>query len=309
MTVYVRRYGGPIVAGEHGPRFTPMRSGSVELRVHDLRAARSSMRSSSSPVHAGAPAVRMILPPSWSMSVARKVTPCASAALLHVPRPARRARRRRPSAPSRLDAARRRRRSARTRPSPGGARAPPPPASRCSRSADRHARREVDVGGIGGRSGRVRSASRERRRRSRTPGPSAAPTSRPGAARAVSGLTHDLARDRPRPPSSTRRRVAAGPVDDQLAVRAADEEELERPGVHADRHAQRRPCPAEVVERARSGAARRRMPTRGRGRAARRGRRPRRSSSSASPPNLIRPPPLAYAIGEQRARTRADRRR
>ena len=69
------------VSGEDGPRLTPIRTGiggrlglTIERRV-------SSIRSSSSPSACGVPAARMILPPSRSMSVPRKVTPCASAAL------------------------------------------------------------------------------------------------------------------------------------------------------------------------------------------------------------------------------------
>ena len=61
------------------PWLTPIRSGSRALCRRSGGASRS-IRSSSSPIARGAPATRMILPPSWSTSVPRNVTSCSSAA-------------------------------------------------------------------------------------------------------------------------------------------------------------------------------------------------------------------------------------
>ena len=107
-------------------------------------AGSASIRSSSSPIARGTPATRMILPPSWSMSVPRNVTSCSSAArctsvdeLVERVGDA--------AAVLRVRAARRCRRSAGTRRWPGGARGP------------RHRR----AGGRGSRWGR---SPRDRRR-------------------------------------------------------------------------------------------------------------------------------------------------
>ena len=79
MIVYVRRYSGPMFPANTGPRFTPSRTANRRRRSTISCSVRS-MRSSSSPTAAGAPAARMILPPSRSTSDPRNVTPLRSAA-------------------------------------------------------------------------------------------------------------------------------------------------------------------------------------------------------------------------------------
>ena len=71
MTVYVRRYWGPMSPANTLPRFTPMRTGNGS-GVSMMRRSASSMRSSSSPWAFGAPPDRISFPPSLSTSVPRK---------------------------------------------------------------------------------------------------------------------------------------------------------------------------------------------------------------------------------------------
>ena len=82
----------------------------------------------------------------------------------------------------------------------------------------------------------IRARSRRRTRRSRKPGPCASPTRSAGSDAAVALLTTTW-------PALARafhvgERADRGAGEQQLAVRVADEEALERAGVHAGRHAQ-----------------------------------------------------------------------
>ena len=63
ITVYVRRYPGPMSPAKTGPLFTPIRTGSVVSASMTERSV-SSIRPSSSPRALGAPATRMTFPPS-----------------------------------------------------------------------------------------------------------------------------------------------------------------------------------------------------------------------------------------------------
>ena len=83
MTVYVRRYQGPMSPANTAPRFTPIRIGIARSPSAIWRSA-SSIRSSSLPVIVGAPAVRISLPPSSSASVERKQHPVLVARRLGV---------------------------------------------------------------------------------------------------------------------------------------------------------------------------------------------------------------------------------
>ena len=75
---------GADVGGEHPPGVDPHPQGGLALSVHDL-AQRDAACGVRPPRRIeGAPATRMILPPSWSMSVPMKVTPLPVDGLLHV---------------------------------------------------------------------------------------------------------------------------------------------------------------------------------------------------------------------------------
>ena len=115
------------------------------------------------------------------------------------------------------------------------------PASRELAGGERHAPHQQLVRYLGqdrdrpGGASPAARATQEHRRR-----PSRRRTTRGGQQRGGRRAHHDLAgvgralhRDDP---------VAAGPVTIELAVRVADEEEVERAAVHADRHPQVDPC-------------------------------------------------------------------
>ena len=63
ITVYVRRYAGPMSPAKTCPLFTPIRTGTV-VSASMIDRSVSSIRPSSSPIAFGAPATRMTLPPS-----------------------------------------------------------------------------------------------------------------------------------------------------------------------------------------------------------------------------------------------------
>ena len=214
-----------------------------------LRSA-SSMRSSSSPVTFGAPAVRISLPPSASTSEARNDDPAA-------PRPPPRPRSRGDGAPR--------------RPRPGrccsiSASVPskwmnaivtgrcsevPPPARTCARTAVDRQRASVSAGIFGrGTSGNLSVCPGGSRRRS-SPGPLASPRHRLGRSAAVSGLT--MISPASAACSIATRRLQPGPTGRNSKWDVPTAKKWKQPGMHALRHPQRdlRPGdfdPADVAQ-------------------------------------------------------------
>jgi hypothetical protein len=79
MIVKVRRRGDPRSPTNTGPQLTPIRTSKSAVSSTMVRTVRS-IRSSSSSDAVGAPAARMIFPPSATMSVAIQWTPLSRAA-------------------------------------------------------------------------------------------------------------------------------------------------------------------------------------------------------------------------------------
>ena len=226
----MRRKRAPTSPAKTRPRAVPIRSGSSLVRSPIPRAVRR-MRSSSSPAVSGAPATRIILPPSASMSVSRNVTPCSSATRCA------------PVTSSSSTAA--------TRSAPDSAsRASTPPkctkaieACRCSDSArpsattrrigpGTHAARSTpSSGGSGSIPALAPGASFSSR-----PSSLGSPRIASGSVAAVSSLTRISPASAP--DSIATVRVTPGPGQQQLPVRLADEEEVVRVGVDADVHLQ-----------------------------------------------------------------------
>ena len=74
MTVKLRRSGGPISPTNSGARWTPTRTLTGPSTVSTISRTARSIRSSASSAAKGTPEVRMIFPPSLSMSLLKKAT-------------------------------------------------------------------------------------------------------------------------------------------------------------------------------------------------------------------------------------------
>ena len=248
-TVYVLRKLAPTWPVKTRPSLTPMWTGSGRPASTIARTVRS-IRSSSSPNVCGAPETRMIRPPSRSTSLSRNVTLCSSAAAWTV-RTRSVERRRLPPRALRWRSPRRFPRSGRTRSPHGGARpraGPPRAAARAVAPGPR------PRAGCPRRAGGARPCPRTSgaARRSR---PSPSPRRARRASRSAGGLRAEQDLARLGRGLHLHRSGRRGPGDEQLAVRLADEEELEAArcgGRRASAAGPRRPTSAGGRSRAAS---------------------------------------------------------
>ena len=226
----MRRNWAPTSPAKTRPRLTPMRNGERESASAIARAARR-IRSSSSPAVWGAPATRISLPPSLSMSVSRKLTPCSSATRWAVVTSS--SRRREPIGAvlgekvvhaAEVDEGDRGLAVLRL----GVARLEVAPDRR------RHAGTEVEAVE---RRQRLELAPDPRRCLQQPAAPLDSPKSRSGSVAAVSSLTRISPASAPASISTVR--VTPGPVSSSSRCDLADEEEVEGVAVDADVHLER----------------------------------------------------------------------